>query len=59
MTGPAILLMALFIIVIWGGLVAAILMLAKTDDAATGELGSAPGTDNESLLQVNTSSAAR
>ena len=59
MTGPAILLMALFIIVIWGGLVAAILMLAKTDDATTGELGSAPGTDNEPLLQVNTTTAAR
>lgn len=58
MTGPAILLMALFIIVIWGGLVAAILMLAKTDDATTGELGSAPGTDNDSLLKENTSSVA-
>ncbi|WP_408925387.1 methionine/alanine import NSS transporter subunit MetS [Corynebacterium sp. YSMAA1_1_F7] len=58
MTGPAILLMALFIIVIWGGLVSAILMLAKTDDDSTGELGTAPGTDNESLLSVNASTTA-
>lgn len=59
MTGPAILLMALFILVIWGGLVAAVLMLAKTDDNTTGELGSAPGTDNESLLAENASTIAR
>ena len=54
MTGPAILLMVLFILVIWGGLIAAILMLAKTDDNSTGELGDAPGTDNDSLLAAHT-----
>ncbi len=50
MTATAILLMVVFIVVIWGGLVVSITLLTKTDDESAGELGTAPGTDNESLL---------
>ena len=52
MTAPAIILMVLFILVIWGGLVATITMLSGTDDDTTGELGNAPGTDDASLTQI-------
>ncbi|WP_459611240.1 methionine/alanine import NSS transporter subunit MetS [Corynebacterium urogenitale] len=52
MTAPAIILMVLFILVIWGGLVATITMLSATDDEITGELGNAPGTDDASLTQI-------
>lgn len=53
MTAPAILLMILFILVIWGGLVAAVLTLANTKDEEVGELGTAPGTDDETLMHRN------
>lgn len=52
MTSAAIILMTLFIVVIWGGLVASVMMLHGTDDATTGELGDAPGTDDASLIQL-------
>lgn len=52
MTATAIIMMVLFVLVIWGGLVAAITMLSGTDDDITGELGNAPGTDDASLLAV-------
>ena len=54
MTAPALILMVLFILVIWGGLVSAVLLLNNTRDETTGELGTAPGTDDESLMQDNT-----
>lgn len=55
MTAAAIILMVLFILVIWGGLVAAITMLSGTDDNTAGELGNAPGTDDASLMSAGTS----
>lgn len=50
MSATAIIMMVLFVLVIWGGLVASITMLRDTDDDTTGELGNAPGTDDASLL---------
>ncbi|MGP5660418.1 methionine/alanine import NSS transporter subunit MetS [Corynebacterium falsenii] len=50
MTAPAILLMVLFILVIWGGLVASVIFLSNNDDETSGELGNAPGTDDETLM---------
>ena len=49
MTTSAILLFILFVVVIWGGLVVSSIWLARTDDDTTGDLGSAPGTDDEAL----------
>ncbi|MDO5032624.1 methionine/alanine import NSS transporter subunit MetS [Corynebacterium sp.] len=49
MNTSAILFLILFVVVIWGGLIVASAMLARTDDDVTGELGSAPGTDDETL----------
>ncbi|MDC7104627.1 methionine/alanine import NSS transporter subunit MetS [Corynebacterium falsenii] len=51
MTAPAILLMVLFILVIWGGLVASVILLSNNDDETSGELGNAPGTDDETLMR--------
>ncbi|WP_293771535.1 methionine/alanine import NSS transporter subunit MetS [uncultured Corynebacterium sp.] len=51
MNASAILLMILFIVVIWGGLVLSTAWLYSSDDAVTGELGDAPGTDDESLMR--------
>ena len=50
MSAAALVLMVLFILVIWGGLVASVLMLSNSNDDSTGELGTAPGTDNDSLM---------
>lgn len=52
MHAPAIILMVLFILVIWGGLVISITLLTRTDDDTSGELGDLPGTDDESLMIV-------
>lgn len=49
MTTSAILLFILFVVVIWGGLVVSSIWLARSNDEFTGELGNAPGTDDESL----------
>ncbi|WP_070561826.1 methionine/alanine import NSS transporter subunit MetS [Corynebacterium sp. HMSC072A02] len=49
MITSAILLFILFVVVIWGGLVISSVWLARSDDDTTGELGNAPGTDDESL----------
>ena len=49
MTPIAIAMMALFIVVIWGGLVISSILLARTSDDQTGELGTTPGTDDASL----------
>ena len=50
MQATAIILMVLFILVIWGGLVGSAAMLSRSDDNESGELGTAPGTDDASLL---------
>lgn len=52
MAAESIILMVLFVLVIWGGLVASVVMLRATDDDSSGELGTAPGTDNDSLLGI-------
>lgn len=49
MTTSAILLLILFIVVIWGGLVLSTVWLLRTNDDVTGELGDAPGADDETL----------
>ena len=49
MTTSAILLFILFVVVIWGGLVVSSIWLARSYDEFTGELGNAPGTEDESL----------
>lgn len=50
MSITAIIMMVLFIVVIWGGLVLSSIMLAKTTDETSGELGTAPGTSNDALV---------
>ncbi|HIW91430.1 MAG TPA: methionine/alanine import NSS transporter subunit MetS [Candidatus Corynebacterium avicola] len=50
MSTGAIIMLILFIVVIWGGLVAAVLGLRGKIDEETGDLGTLPGTDDESLL---------
>ncbi len=50
MSTGAIIMLILFIVVIWGGLVLAILGLRGKIDEETGDLGTLPGTDDESLL---------
>lgn len=49
MSATAIVLMVLFILIIWGGLVASVVMLNSTNDDISGELGDAPGTDDRAL----------
>ena len=53
MHAPAIILMVLFIIVIWGGLVFSVSLLSRSDDDTAGELGNTPGTDDDSLMIVS------
>ncbi|APT93109.1 amino acid transporter [Corynebacterium phocae] len=50
MEPSSLILMVLFILIIWGGLVGSSVMLARSTDETTGELGTAPGTDDESLM---------
>lgn len=50
MSASAIILLTLFVVLIWGGLIVSSIMLARTNDDTTGELGNAPGTDDESLM---------
>lgn len=50
MSTGAIIMLILFIVVIWGGLVLAILGLRGKIDEETGDLVTLPGTDDESLL---------
>lgn len=50
MSTGAIIMLILFILVIWGGLVLAILGLRGKIDEETGDLDTLPGTDDESLL---------
>lgn len=52
MTATALIMMVLFILVIWGGLVASVMRLTSTTDEESGELGTAPGTEDEALAAV-------
>lgn len=44
--------MVLFILVIWGGLVSSIILLAGTRDEEVGELGTALGTTDDELAAI-------
>ncbi|HJD49217.1 MAG TPA: methionine/alanine import NSS transporter subunit MetS [Candidatus Corynebacterium intestinavium] len=55
MTAIALIMMVLFILVIWGGLVGSVIMLSSSTDEETGELGTAPGTHDEALAAVRVS----
>ncbi|QPK79662.1 methionine/alanine import NSS transporter subunit MetS [Corynebacterium lizhenjunii] len=50
MSTSALFLLVLFIVVVWGGLGLSAVLLARSDDNTTGELGNAPGTDDETLM---------
>lgn len=50
MSGAAIAMMVLFIVVIWGGLVASSLNLRGKVDEETGDLGTLPGTTDAELI---------
>ncbi|ALA67803.1 methionine/alanine import NSS transporter subunit MetS [Corynebacterium lactis] len=50
MSGIAIVMMVLFMLVIWGGLAAALVNLAKNPDEVSGELGDHPELTNEVLV---------
>ncbi|MDH2455351.1 methionine/alanine import NSS transporter subunit MetS [Corynebacterium bovis] len=49
MSTTAIIMLILFIAVIWGGLVVSSVALSRTSDDTSGELGTAPGTDDATL----------
>lgn len=49
MSGIAIVMMALFIIVIWGGLALALVNLSNHPDEVSGDLGDHPDLTNEAL----------
>lgn len=50
MSGAAIAMMVLFMVFLWGGLIIASINLKNHPDEEAGELGTAPGTDDESLI---------
>lgn len=50
MSGAAIAMMVLFMVFLWGGLILATINLKNHPDEQSGELGSGPGTDDESLI---------
>lgn len=52
MSGIAIIMMALFIVIIWGGFVAALVNLSNNPDDNAGELGHHPNTTNEDLAAL-------
>lgn len=49
MSGLAIVMMALFIVIIWGGFIASMINLSKNPDATSGSLGEVSGTTNEEM----------
>lgn len=49
MSGPAIMMLVLFIVVIWGGLIASIIHLNRHPDESSGALGEAPDSTDEAL----------
>ncbi|MEY8564973.1 methionine/alanine import NSS transporter subunit MetS [Corynebacterium sp.] len=50
MSTTAIIMMALFMVFLWGGLIVAVINLRNHSDEESGELGTAPGTDDETLV---------
>ncbi|HCT14937.1 methionine/alanine import NSS transporter subunit MetS [Corynebacterium nuruki] len=50
MTGGAVVMLILFIVVIWGGLVLAALSLRGKVDEEEGDLGTLPGTTDADLI---------
>ena len=55
MSGIAIVMMALFIIVIWGGLAVSLVNLSKHPDEVSGELGDHPELTSDCLLYTSPS----
>ena len=49
MSGIAIVMMALFILIIWGGFILAVINLTRHPDDTSGELADAPPAANEVL----------
>ena len=49
MSGPAIMMLVLFGVVIWGGLAASIYHLTRHPDETSGALGEAPDSTDEAL----------
>ncbi|APT91112.1 amino acid transporter [Corynebacterium sphenisci DSM 44792] len=52
MSGIAIVMMALFILIIWGGLALAIAHLMRHPDESSGELGTTPELSDEALADL-------
>ncbi|MDN5720848.1 MAG: methionine/alanine import NSS transporter subunit MetS [Corynebacterium sp.] len=50
MSTTAIVMMALFMVFLWGGLFVATINLRNHSDEESGELGTAPGTTDEDLI---------
>ncbi len=50
MSGIAIIMMVLFMVIIWGGLIVAVVNLAKNPDEVSGDLGAHPELTNEILV---------
>lgn len=50
MSTTAIIMMALFMVFLWGGLIVAVINLRNHSDEESGELGTTPGTDDETLV---------
>lgn len=58
MSTTAIVMMVLFMVFLWGGLVIAAVNLRNHSDEESGDLGTAPGTDDETLILHATSHPA-
>ncbi|WP_295623959.1 methionine/alanine import NSS transporter subunit MetS [uncultured Corynebacterium sp.] len=52
MSGIAIVMMALFIVIIWGGFIASVANLVRHPDESSGELAETPHTSNEVLSSL-------
>ncbi|MDY6049449.1 MAG: methionine/alanine import NSS transporter subunit MetS [Corynebacterium sp.] len=50
MSGIAIVMLVLFIVVIWGGLAVSTVHLVKHPDATSGQLGESPAATDEVLI---------
>lgn len=52
MSGIAIIMMVLFIVIIWGGFVTALVSLSNNPDHSAGDLGNHPNTTDEDLAAL-------
>lgn len=52
MTATAIIMMILFMVVIWGGMIASMIRLSKNPDETSGTLGKDPKYTNGQLIQL-------